>query len=251
MALVCQKTKKWSREIKEETLMNEINAQREYYKTTAHKYDSMHMDIEHKVELSFLSSSIEYFGIESVLDIGSGTGRAISFLKARHPNLILKGIEPVAGLREIGYNKGIGKDDLIDGDAYNLKFKDGEFDLVCECGVLHHVRYPNKVIAEMLRVAKKGIFISDRNRAGGIGWFSQFIRSNLERFGLFNLFVFLRTKGKGYYNTKGDGISYSYSVFHNYKQIKKQCRDIHILNTKGNGINPYNSATHVALLAVK
>ena len=231
--------------------MNEIETQREYYKATAHKYDLMHADIEHKVELSFLSSSIEYFSIKSVLDIGSGTGRAISFLKSRHSNLIVKGIEPVAELREIGHSKGISKSDLIDGDGYNLSFGNGEFDLVCECGILHHTRFPDKVIKEMLRVAKKGIFISDRNRAGGTGWLSRFVRPTLDRFGLFDLAVFIMTKGKGFYITPGDGVSYSYSVFHNYKQIKKECNHVHILNTKGNGINPYSTATHVALLAIK
>jgi len=231
--------------------MEEIHAQREYYKSTAQKYDSMHGDIEHKIELSFLSSSIDYFGIRSILDIGSGTGRTITFLKEKHPNLIVKGIEPVPELREIGYKKGINKDDLIDGNGYNLKFENGEFDLVCECGILHHVRHPYKVVGEMLRVAKKGIFISDRNRAGGVGCFSQFTRSMLDRLGLFNLVVYIMTRGRGFYVTPGDGISYSYSVFHNFKQIKKECKYIHILNTKGNGINPYNSATHVALLAIK
>ena len=61
----------------------------------------------------------------------------------------------------------------------------------------------------------------------------------------------VKTKGKGYTISEGDGLAYSYSVFNSYKQIKAKCRSIHLLNTQDGLINPYRTASHVALLGIK
>lgn len=147
---------------------SEINLQRRYYAETADKYDQWHLDPEdeHYLALSFLIGVIDYLQINSVLDIGSGTGRAIAYIKQNKPHLRVVGIEPVKELREIGYKKGLSDSELLDGDATALVFGDGEFDLVCEFGVLHHIRDHRNAVGEMLRVAKKAIFISDSNRFG-------------------------------------------------------------------------------------
>lgn len=57
----------------------------------------------------------------------------------------------------------------------------------------------------------------------------------------------VKTRGKGYMLTEGDGLAYSYSVFENYNQIKHKCRSVHIINTAKREINPYRTASHVAL----
>lgn len=49
--------------------------------------------------------------------------------------------------------------DLICCSSYELLFTDNSFDVVTEMGILHHVAEPERVVAEMLRVAKKAIFI--------------------------------------------------------------------------------------------
>jgi ubiquinone/menaquinone biosynthesis C-methylase UbiE len=90
--------------------------------------------------------------VKSVLDVGAGTGRAMRFLKARFPDPVIKGLEPVESLRSCGHAQGILPEDLIDGDGANLHFPDHSFDLVCEFAVLHHVRRPEMVIAEKTRV---------------------------------------------------------------------------------------------------
>ena len=61
----------------------EIETQRAYYAQTAHLYDDMHVheEGEHELALRFMISMIQYLGIRSVLDIGSGTGRGLSRLK--------------------------------------------------------------------------------------------------------------------------------------------------------------------------
>lgn len=231
----------------------DVRYQRTYYAETASRYDEMHTleKDEHYFALSLLAAAIRYFEISSVLDIGSGTGRAIHYLKQVCPETTIVGVEPVKELREVGYKQGISREELIHGDATNLQFQNGEFDLVCEFGVLHHIKTPKVVVAEMLRVAKKTVFISDANNFGQGSFPSRSLKQLLNFFGLWKLADLIKTKGKGYTISEGDGLAYSYSVFHNYKQIEEQCKSIHLLNTKDGRINFYKTASHIALLGVK
>lgn len=231
----------------------EIEIQRQYYSNTAGQYDEWHLnqDDEHFFALSFLSGVVDYLQVKSILDIGAGTGRAMVYLKQKKPGIKVVGIEPVRELREMGYKKGLTKNELIDGDATGIKFSDYEFDLVCEFGILHHVRNHNAAVVEMLRVAKKAIFISDSNNFGQGSWLMRTIKQMINLFGLWNGADYLKTRGKGYSISEGDGIAYSYSVFNDYKLIKKHCKSIHILNTGAGGINPYMSNGHIALLGIK
>ena len=231
----------------------EIEQQRQYYAETAERYDAMHVNEkdEHFFALSFLVATIEHLQIRSILDIGSGTGRAIGYLRKHNSELRIVGIEPVRELREIGYSRGLSPEDLIDGDAKNLQYEDGAFDLVCEFGVLHHIRNPELAVAEMLRVANKAVFISDSNNFGQGSLPSRLLKQCLNRLGLWKISDFVKTKGKGYSVSEEDGVAYSYSVFNNYRQIRAQCESVHVLNTRGSGINPYKSADHVALLGIK
>ncbi len=142
--------------------------QRSYYARTASQYDGQHcrgID-EHQFALTWLRGVIELFGIKSLLDIGSGTGRALLTLKQAVPHLKVVGVEPSAELREQGYAKGLSRDELVDGDVHALKYDDGAFDIVSEFATLHHVPHPSIAVGEMLRVARTGIFISDTNSYG-------------------------------------------------------------------------------------
>lgn len=132
--------------------------QEEYYSNTAHDYDSLHLsneNSEHNFALAFLMSCIQRFDIQSVLDIGAGTGRTIQFIRAKYPHIKVMGIEPVKELREQAYRKGIPTDCMIEGYGENIPFSDMAFDLVCEFGILHHVLEPKLVVSEMLRVSRK------------------------------------------------------------------------------------------------
>src|SRR5438128_6789718 len=101
----------------------EVQIQRQYYRDTANRYDQMHvhkMD-EHFFALSFLVSALDYIEAGSVLDIGSGTGRALGYIKQRRPDIHLLGVEPVKELRDIGHANGLSEADLADGDATHLQ----------------------------------------------------------------------------------------------------------------------------------
>ena len=232
----------------------EVEIQRNYYAKTAHQYNKIHLcdnDDEHKIALSFMIAALDYLEIKSILDIGSGTGRTIMYLKDKRPDIRFVGIEPVKELREIGYEQGISETELVAGDALNLQYEKNEFDLVCEFGVLHHIKTPAVVVSEMLRVASKAVFLSDSNNFGQGSLFARSAKQLINLFGLWRVADFIKTKGKGYIISEGDGLGYSYSVFDNYKQIRKQCKNVHILNTKDGQINPYKTASHVALLGIK
>lgn len=231
----------------------QIEIQREYYRNTAENYTEMHIHEgdEHYYSLKYLEGMIDFYGIKSVLDIGAGTGRVANHLKKKFPNLILVSVEPVEALREEGYKSGLSMNELVDGDASALNYKDKEFDLVCAFGVMHHIPNPQLAINEMLRVCKRAIFISDGNNFGQGTLIIRTLKQFINLLGLWSFVDFIKTKGKGYTISDGDGLAYSYSVFNNYSSIRKVCKIIHITNTMDAGINPYRTASHVALLGVK
>jgi SAM-dependent methyltransferase len=199
-------------------VIDEIDKQRRYYAETASQYDTMHLNEkdEHFFALSFLVASLDYLQVGSILDVGSGTGRAIRYIKDHRPDLHVLGIEPVKELREVGYLRGLSDKDLIDGDATKLPFGASEFDLVCEFGVLHHVKRPEIAVSEMLRVAGKAIFISDSNNFGQGSGAGRLLKQMINLLGMWELADFIKTRGKGYTVSEGDGLAYSYSVFNNY-----------------------------------
>src|SRR5664280_1185435 len=204
---------------------DEIQIQRTYYADTAHRYNSVHVheDDEHSFALRFMISIIEQFNITSILDVGCGTGRGLQTLKRARPEIMAVGVEPSAALREIGYSNGLPKSQLVDGDAMNLAFGDASFDLVCEFGALHHMPAPSKAVSEMLRVSRKAIFISDCNNFGQGSKFSRLLKQLINAAGLWPLASLIKTKGKGYMISEGDGLAYSYSVFNDYRQITERC----------------------------
>lgn len=225
--------------------------QRDYYSRTANLYDEAHVEREHVVALHLLAAFIEFSGITSVLDVGAGTGRAMRFLRNRFPQLIVKGIEPVAELREIAYRSGIPESDLIDGDGTALPFTDASFDLVCEFAVLHHVRRPEQVVEEMNRTAGKAVAISDANFMGQGHPFVRVLKWWLFHCRLWGLANYVKTKGKGYTISDGDGLAYSYTVYQNLSQLQRRWKRVNIVSTAGNADNPRGletSATHLLLV---
>lgn len=234
-------------------ISSEIQLQRDYYARTAGIYEDLHVqkDDEHYFALAWMAALIGQYGYRSVLDVGSGTGRGLIFLKTMFPELRVVGVEPSSELRQIGYDKGLGREELVSGDALDLSFADGSFDLVCEFGVLHHVKYPRQMLSEMLRVAKSGIFVSDSNHFACGSLPNQLAKRFLHSLHLWKAAYWLRTGGKGYGISEGDGLSYAYSVFDDYELIQNRCQQVHMLNTNGTGADLFRTAQNVALFGRK
>jgi ubiquinone/menaquinone biosynthesis C-methylase UbiE len=225
--------------------------QREYYAKVASSYDAMHSAETRQLAFAFLAGAIEASGYESLLDVGSGTGHAMEYLGRRVPQVRAVGIEPVQALREVGHAKGIAPDQLVGGDGTALDYPDGSFDVVSSFAVLHHVPDPRRVVAEMLRVARRAVFIADSNNFGQGPRPARLAKQLLHACGLWPLANLVKTRGRGYIVTEGDGVSYSYSVFSSLPQIRAACDEVHFLNLSNSSPNLYRDAESVALLALK
>lgn len=231
----------------------EVRIQRDYYARTAHRYDEMHVAEydEHYRAMRLMFSFFDDLGCRSVLDIGAGTGRLVQEVKRRFPHVRVVGVEPSPELRMQAQQKGVSPEDLIDGDGQALHFGNEEFDIVCEFGTLHHVPDPRAVVSEMLRVARKAIFISDSNNFGHGSALSRAVKQGLNSLSLWPLADWIKNGGKRYHISEGDGLAYSYSVFTDYDYISRHCSEILLLNTMGKAVNLYRAAPHVALLGLK
>ena len=205
--------------------------QQDYYAETASAYDSMHVrpGDAHFIALEYVAALLHVVRAKSVLDVGSGTGRAIQFLRQRCPDLRIEGVEPVSKLREQAQVPGTV---MHDASGENLPFHDGSFDVVTSFGLLHHVPAPAPVITEMTRVARSGVMISDSNRFGQGSTAAGMLKLAVHRAGLWPTFEHFRTKGRGYMESEGDGIFYSYSIFDSMPQLQTWADRVFVIPTR-------------------
>lgn len=198
------------------------NPHSDYYELTGADYDALHVHQgdEHYLALAYLSTIIDLVGATSVLDVGSGTGRAIEYIRRRHPGVKVVGLEPEPELRRVAFQeRGVPADCIVDGSGENLPFADDSFDVVCEFGVLHHVKKSRTVVKEMMRVARKAVAISDENRFAYGTWLGRWMKIALWQVGLFEGVYRIVTRGKGYRYSQNDGVAYSYSVFDSINEL--------------------------------
>jgi SAM-dependent methyltransferase len=195
--------------------MTPEDLQRAYYAQTASHYDSSHIhhDGAHEIALDLIAGLAHTLRAERILDVGAGTGRGLLRLRALLPEVDVIGVEPVAELVAEGHAKGLDTHTLRQGDGRKLPFEDASVDVVLATGVLHHVARPPEVLREMMRVARKAVFISDSNRFAQGRLPARLAKLGLWSLGLWRSFDLLRTRGKGYMTSEGDGLFYSYSVY--------------------------------------
>ena len=89
---------------------------------------------------------------DKVLDIGVGTGIFASALMKFGAEIT--GIDVSEKMLEIAKSKGVSN--VVIGNAESLDFPDESFDLVISITALEFIKNPDKAIAEMIRVCKKG-----------------------------------------------------------------------------------------------
>lgn len=205
-----------------DNLSKAIQIQRQYYTDTAAQYDEAHSGEggDDPLTMRLLCGFLRMIEARSILDVGAGTGRAIRHLMDNMPDLVVRGVEPVAGQIDVAVQKrDIPKGTIVQGVGEALPFEDASIDVVCEFATLHHVKNPDVVVSEMLRVARKAVIIIDGNRFGLGRWPVRVLKLALYKAGVWGIVNYLKTRGKGYNLTEGDGVSYSYSVYDSFDRI--------------------------------
>jgi ubiquinone/menaquinone biosynthesis C-methylase UbiE len=213
-----------------------VKIQRQYYEETAARYEEMHLHEASGDILStqFLHAILRMMEVRSVLDVGTATGRGMRDLKNALPDLFVCGIEPVGGLVEQAVRSGnAGSGPILQGTGDALPFPDASFDAVCEFAILHHHPNPSAVVREMLRVAKKAVFLVDSNRFGQGSRVARLAKLGLYKTRLWGVFNYLRTSGKGYRITEGDGLAYSYSVYDSFELIAQWADRVILIPSAG------------------
>lgn len=216
--------------------------QRKYYSDSASRYDQMHAyeGVADPSTIRFVQSILRMVDARSVLDVGTATGRGLPDLKDAVPEAFVCGVEPVAAFVDQAVQKGnTASGSILIGSGNALPFADRSFDVVCEFAVLHHVPDPGAVVKEMLRVAKKAVVISDANRFGQGSWLARLIKLGLYKSRLWGSFNFVRTMGRGYRITDGDGVSYSYSIYDSFELITRWADRIVLYSTSDKDISTW------------
>jgi ubiquinone/menaquinone biosynthesis C-methylase UbiE len=228
--------------------------QRQHYAQTATSYHhnpGLGQSPEHELALYILLGMLDSVSAESFLDVGAGTGRGMTFLMRKRPDLRVRGIEPVEELRNVAYSNGVPTEWLVSGSGYKLPYPDNSFDIVAEFGVLHHVEKPELVVREMVRVARYGVLLSDTNNLGQGGLAGRLVKNVFFHLGLWKFFSLIRTRGRGYVIEPTDGLWYYYTVFSHFSELSRLCHSVHVMNTRRNSRTPWFSASHAILFATK
>ena len=96
----------------------------------------------------------------SLLDIGTGPAWLLLKLHQKAPQMKLIGIDssPAMVVKARENVAGVGSIEIKQGNADNIPFPDGCFDIVVSTASIHHWKQPVKALNEVYRVLKKGGF---------------------------------------------------------------------------------------------
>ena len=194
--------------------------------------------------------------IQSLLDVGSATGRGLQDFAASFPGALVCGVEPVAALVQQAVAAGKTQTfSVLQASGEALPFADASFDVVSEFSILHHVPNPSAVVREMLRVARRAVVIADSNRFGQGSLPARLFKLFLYKTALWHAFNFVRTRGKRYQISEGDGLFYSYSVYDSYDLVASWADRLLILPSglthSRSWFHPLLTAEGVILLAIR
>lgn len=131
---------------------------------------------------------------DSILEIATGSGIILEKLFKSGKDCYGMDISP--GLLRIAEEKrGIPAERLACGDAENLQYPDNRFDSVCVFRSLHHMSDQAAVLDEMIRCAKRNVFVYDSSG----GW-RRTVKHLLNKVGLYQTIYYLKTgqKDTGY-----------------------------------------------------
>lgn len=119
-----------------------------------------------QIEAYFLALNKYVKEDDKILDVGFGLGYGLNILsiKANEINGIDVDIKSLDYCKKIMVGKNPRLNYLNIYDGYNLPFKNDSFDIITCIDVLEHVEDYTKLISEMIRTSKRGVFISTPNK---------------------------------------------------------------------------------------
>lgn len=91
---------------------------------------------------------------EKVLEVGCGTGSDL--LQFAKHGAIATGVDITQAHLALACERVGSLAAVVEGDATSLPFPDSSFDYVYSHGVIHHSNQPERIVAEILRVLKRG-----------------------------------------------------------------------------------------------
>jgi ubiquinone/menaquinone biosynthesis C-methylase UbiE len=93
-------------------------------------------------------------GDERALDVGTGAGALALALAPLVAKVV--GLDPVPELLALARERARPNTEFVEGDGAALPFPDSAFDLAGTHRTLHHVTQPERVVAELARVTRRG-----------------------------------------------------------------------------------------------
>lgn len=136
--------------------MNAKKESQESFDRQALTYDMDRNGSHAREQYSIILQKMENFRFANVLDVGCGTGEILKRIHKRYPEVSLTGVDISEKMLEVAKVKIGNKATLLWADAEMLPFSDATFDLIVCSDSFHHYPNPQKVLAEFLRVLKRG-----------------------------------------------------------------------------------------------
>ncbi|HSA37680.1 MAG TPA: class I SAM-dependent methyltransferase [Methanoregula sp.] len=119
-----------------------------------------------QIEAYFLALNRYVEENAKILDVGFGLGYGLNILAIKAGDV--NGIDIDFKVLRYCQNTIVGRNPRLNVlnifDGYTIPFSDESFDVVCCVDVIEHVEDFNRLIKEMMRVSRKGVFLSTPNR---------------------------------------------------------------------------------------
>lgn len=93
---------------------------------------------------------------DSILDIGCGTGEVLARLLSKNPQLKASGLDLSTEMLKLAKDKLGNGVELKQGDSEKLPWEKASFNMVICTDSFHHYPNPQRVLAEIYRVLKRG-----------------------------------------------------------------------------------------------
>lgn len=109
----------------------------------------------HGTKINFAVKLLKKFSFNNCLEVGSASGYMIAEIAKKYPKVSFQAIDTYKEAIEYAQRR-YPHINFINAQAEKLPYKNNQFDLVLCYETIEHVRNPEKAIAEMKRVLKKG-----------------------------------------------------------------------------------------------